>query len=186
MISRRGLFKVATGSTFGVVLSDLFIDGRATAQPEAAIRSGWVGLSDPFGSGTEAHGATIYDLRKAEYHVTLLHAEPETRYAVYLVELRPPEAPDGTPLDWDAWGGADTGALDGDDAKFLHLGDIRTNGRGDGVLSVDLGESSSDLVERFNMIGLYKGQRASGQTFEDVVLACNGDFYGVVSPSMDE
>lgn len=185
MITRRGLFKVATGGTFGVVLSGLLRGGNAAAQPEAGTRFGWVGLADPFGSGTEGHGASIYDLTRAEYHVTLLHAKPETSYSVYLVELRPPEDPAGTPLNWGAWGGPDTGALEGDDGKFLRIGEIRTNGRGDGVLSVTLGEESSDLVDRFNMIGLYEGRRSSGQTFRDVVLACNGDFYGVVSPSME-
>lgn len=183
MINRRAFFKALGGGVIGLGLAGARRAAPALSQPESGVLWGWVALSDEFGSGAGGAGVAFYDLVRAQYHVALLDLGSDARYSVYLVEMRPPETPEGQTLDWSAWGGTDTDALKGDDGKFLHLGEIRTNDRGNGALSVSLGEENSSLVRRYNMIGIFPGRRSSGQSLTEAILACNGDFYGVVPPS---
>lgn len=155
----------------------------AFAQQERGVLRGWLELFDAFETGTAGTGVVIYDLVSADYDVMLKNLEPNRSYFVYLAEHRPPELV-GLPMDWSAWGGVETGAAAGDDDKFLFLGEIITNLRGDGLISVSLGAGSAPLVRRFNMIGIYEERRTPGQSWTEVLLGCNGEFYGV-GPGME-
>lgn len=184
MLHRRDFFRTATAGAVGLGLAGTNPTDPAVAQTqgqmEAGVFSGWVTLLDFNKTGSEGMGLWIYDLLQAEYQVALFGLDANARYSAYLVESRPPEVPGVPPLDWTAWGGPDTAARDGDDSKFLRLGEIRTNDWGDGLLSVDWGEASASLVRPFNMLGIYPGQRAPEQSYSEAILTCNGDAYGVV------
>lgn len=155
----------------------------AVAQQERGVLQGWLQLFDAFERGIDGTGAVVYDLQDASYHVLVTALEPQESYFVYLVEHRPPELV-GLAMDWSAWGGTETGAAAGDDDKFLFLGEIVTNTRGDGLISVSLGADSAAMVRRFNMVFVFEERRTPGQPVTTALLGCNGEFYGV-GPGME-
>lgn len=155
----------------------------ASAQQERGVLQGWLQFWDAFDTGTDGTGVAIYDLTRADYDVLLTNLDPHESYFVYLVEHRPPMLV-GLEMDWSAWGGVETGAAAGDDDKFLFLGEVITNARGDGLISVSLGAGSARMVRRFNMIFVFDERRAPGQSLTTALLGCNGEFYGV-GPGME-